>query len=287
MGPNQGLAVLLERVGILNGESMQAMIKGSLASAHPHRLLRFRALPWPGSGIPPAAAPRLPVRALAPVLAVLLTALSCLWQEEVVLSGFVQDPSGSRIPHASVLIADSERAAFEATTAGADGAFRIRGLAPSSSYEIDVRGPPGFAPHVQRLDLTDDHHVEVTLRIEPIVEAIVVSGPPPQEEPGPSSRPRTRIRVGGNVRRARLVHHVPPAYPPDAERERVGGTVLLEGVIGTHGRLAGLSTLNSIIDERLVAAAMDAVLQWRYDPTQLNGRPVETDVTISVAFELP
>ena len=287
MGPNQRLAVLLESVGILEGESMQAIITGSLPSDHPRRLPTFRALPWSGSRIPRATAPSLLVRALAPVLAVLLTALSCQWQEEVVLSGFVQDPSGSRIPHASVLVTDSEREAFEATTAGADGAFRIRGLAPSSSYEIEVRGPPGFAPHFQGLDLTGDQHVEVILRIEPIVEAIVVSGPPPQQESGPSNRPRTRIRVGGNTQRARLVHHVPPVYPPDAERERVGGTVLLEGVIGTHGRLVGLSTLNSIIDERLVAAAMDAVLQWRYDPTQLNGRPVETDVTISVAFELP
>lgn len=63
--------------------------------------------------------------------------------------------------------------------------------------------------------------------------------------------------------------------------------MLLEGVIGKDGRLSGLSTLNSIIDERLVGAASDAVPQWRYDPTLLNGRPVETVVTISVAFEIP
>ena len=56
---------------------------------------------------------------------------------------------------------------------------------------------------------------------------------------------------------------------------------------GKRAGLVGLSALNSIIDERLVDAASDAVLQWRYDPTLLNGRPVETVVTISVAFEIP
>ena len=78
-----------------------------------------------------------------------------------------------------------------------------------------------------------------------------------------------------------------PTFPADAESSGVWGTVLLEGVIGKEGRLVGLSTLNSIVDERLVAAASDAVHQWRYDPTLLNGQPVETVVTISVAFEIP
>ena len=63
--------------------------------------------------------------------------------------------------------------------------------------------------------------------------------------------------------------------------------MLLQGVIGTGGRLVDISTLNSIVDERLISAASDAVRQWRYNPTLLNGRPVETVVTISVAFEIP
>lgn len=239
------------------------------------------------SGIQAAAGRSLLASALALALAVLLTAVACIRQEGVELSGSVHDPSGSRIPHALVLVTDAEREIAEATTAGADGSFRIDGLPPSPAYQVEVRGPSGFEPDVRDLDLKADRHLDVVLEIEPIVEAIVIAGPPPQPGSVPSGEPRRRVRVGGNVRRARLVHYVAPTFPADAERRGVGGTVLLEGVIGKEGRLVGLSTLNSIIDERLVSAASDAVLQWRYDPTLLNGRPVETVVTISVAFEIP
>ena len=279
--------MLSEEARGLEAESMQAMVAGLLATSRPHRFLRFATITGLKSGILSAATRLLLVEALAPALAVLLTALACSQQERVVLSGFVQDPSGSRIPQALVLITDAERELTEATTGGVDGSFRIEGLAPSPSYEIEVRGPVGFEPHVQGVDLTADQHLDVTLDIEPIVEAIVISGPPPQPESGQPSKPRRRIRVGGSVRKARLVHYVPPIYPADAERQGVGGTVLMEGVIGKEGRLVGLSTLNSMVDERLAAAASDAVLQWRYDPTLLNGRPVEAIVTISVAFEIP
>ena len=236
----------------------------------------------------PGASRSLLPNALAPaIVAVLLTAPACSRQAGVELAGFVQDPSGSRIPHAVVLVTDAAREVAEATTAGADGSFRIEGLPPSPSYQIKIQGPSGFEPDVQDLDLTSDRHLEVVLEIPPIVEAIVISGPPPQRGSVRSSEPRRRVRVGGNVRRARLVHYVAPTFPADAESQGVGGTVQLEGVIGKEGRLVGLSTLNSIVDKRLVGAASDAVLQWRYDPTLLNGRPVETVVTISVAFEIP
>ena len=221
------------------------------------------------------------------VLAVLLAALACSQQDGVALSGFVQDPSGSRIPRAVVLITDAEREVTEATTAGADGSFGIESLARSPSYQIEVHGPAEFERHVRRLDLSEDLHLEVTLGIKPIVEAIVISGARPIPESGQSNSPRRRIRVGGDVRKARLVHFVPPIYPPEAEREGVEGTVLMEGVIGKEGRLIGLSTLNSMVDERLAAAASDALLLWQYEPTLLNGRPFEVDVTISLAFELP
>ena len=83
------------------------------------------------------------------------------------------------------------------------------------------------------------------------------------------------------------MHHVPAAYPPDAEREGVTGTVVLDAVIGADGNPASVATVNSIVDGRLVDAAERAVRQWRYDPALLNGRPVEVTVTIRVAFELP
>lgn len=279
--------MLLEQVRTLGGGSVQEAASASLAAVRPRRFSSSARVSGPGSGILPGASRSLLASSLVPALAVLLAAAACSRQEGVELSGSVHDPSGSRIPHALVLVTDAEREVAEATTAGADGAFRIEDLPPSPSYQIEVRGPSGFKPDVRDLDLSADRHLEIVLEIEPIVEAIVISGPPPQQGSVPSGEPRRRVRVGGNVRRARLVHYVAPTFLADAERGAVGGTVLLEGVIGKEGRLVGLSTLNSIIDERLVGAASDAVMQWRYDPTLLNGQPVETGVTISVAFEIP
>ena len=251
-------------------------------------MLLEQARPLGAGSVQPAASRRLLANALVPALvAVLLTAPACSRQEEVELSGSVRDPSGSHIPHALVLATDAERNVAEATAAGADGSFRIEGLPPSSSYQVEIQGPSGFEPDVRDIDLTADRHLDVVLEIEPIVEAIVVSGPPPQPPAVQPGEPRRRVRVGGNLRRARLVNYVEPTFPADAERQRVGGTVLLQGVIGTGGRLVDISTLNSIVDERLISAASDAVRHWRYNPTLLNGRPVETVVTISVAFEIP
>lgn len=258
-----------------------------LATAWPHRRLRIHTSAVAETPLPPPSAWLLLSKTLAPAVAVLLTALGCSEQEGVGLSGIVQDASGSRVPNAHLRITDPDRGITEAATAGADGSFRIGGLEPSPSYRIEVQGPIEFESHVQDLDLTAERRLEVTLGIKPIAEAIVVSGAPPQPEPGQPGKLRTRVRVGGNVRKARLVHYVPPVYPADAQREGVGGTVLMEAVIGPEGRLTGLSTLNSMVDERLAAAASDAVLKWKYQPTLLNGRPVEVAATVSVAFELP
>ena len=279
--------MLLERAHPLGLGLVQPAVSASLASCRPRRFLRSVTMTSLLPRILSARMRGLPANALAPAVAILLAATACSRQDGVALSGYVYDPSGSRIPHALVLITDPEQEVTEATTAGPDGAFQIEGLAPSPSYEIEVQGPAGFEPGVQNLDLTADRHLDIELDIEPIVEAVVISGPPPQQGSVRSGEPRRRVRVGGNVRKARLVHYVAPTFPADAEREGNGGTVQFEGVIGNDGRIAGLSRLNSIVDERLAAAATEAVLQWRYDPTLLNGLPVAASVTISVAFEIP
>lgn len=84
----------------------------------------------------------------------------------------------------------------------------------------------------------------------------------------------------------KLVHSVKPMYPPSAESAGIEGTVLLRAVISTQGNLLGLSVINTAADAELSKAAMDAVQQWRYQPTLLNGVPVEVITTIAVNFRL-
>jgi len=92
------------------------------------------------------------------------------------------------------------------------------------------------------------------------------------------------IRVGGNVQQANLVSQVTPVYPPEAKQDRVQGTVQLEVIIDKEGHVAEVSVLGG--PDALITAAVDAVRQWVYRPTLLNGEPVRVQTTITVNFTL-
>src|ERR1700683_1800791 len=102
--------------------------------------------------------------------------------------------------------------------------------------------------------------------------------PPPPKPTAP------RIRQGGSVQAALLINRVQPVYPPLARQTRISGTVRLHAIISKSGSVESLEVLSG--HPLLVRAAMDAVQQWRYKPTLLNGEPVEVDTTIDVIFSL-
>lgn len=106
----------------------------------------------------------------------------------------------------------------------------------------------------------------------------VVGGPPP-----PKMTPK-RITVGGNVMAAKVINRVTPVYPPLARQTRIQGTVKLHAMISKDGTIQNLEVLSG--HPLLVQAALDAVRQWRYQPTLLNGEPVDVDTTIDVIFSL-
>src|SRR6202162_3596078 len=103
--------------------------------------------------------------------------------------------------------------------------------------------------------------------------------PPPPQKP---TAPRTR--QGGSVQAALLINKVQPVYPPLARQTRISGTVRLHAIISKSGSVESLEVLSG--HPLLVRAAMDAVQQWKYKPTLLNGEPVEVDTTIDVIFSL-
>ncbi|HUI73302.1 MAG TPA: energy transducer TonB [Candidatus Acidoferrum sp.] len=101
----------------------------------------------------------------------------------------------------------------------------------------------------------------------------------------PPPRPTvTRITRGGNVQAAMLINRVTPMYPPLARQTRISGTVRLHALIAKDGTVQQLEVISG--HPLLVQAALDAVKQWRYRPTLLNGEPVEVDTTIDVIFTL-
>jgi len=92
------------------------------------------------------------------------------------------------------------------------------------------------------------------------------------------------LRVGGNVKTPIKIRDVRPVYPPDAQAARVSGTVILEIRVGTDGSVENAQILRSI--PLLDQAAVEAVTQWRFTPTLLNGRAVPVIMTVTMNFVL-
>jgi len=93
-----------------------------------------------------------------------------------------------------------------------------------------------------------------------------------------------RISVGGQVQEANLISKVMPAYPPLARTTRIQGHVILDVAIGTDGSVIEMKLVSG--HPLLAPAAMDAVRQWKYKPTMLNGAPVEVQTSVDVNFTL-
>lgn len=106
----------------------------------------------------------------------------------------------------------------------------------------------------------------------------------PPGEPSKPKPPSSPIRVGGNVQEANIVHRVLPVYPSLAKQARISGVVRLEGVITRDGAIKRLRVVSG--HPLLVQSALDAVGQWLYRPTLLNGEPVEVIAPIEVSFLL-
>jgi periplasmic protein TonB len=102
--------------------------------------------------------------------------------------------------------------------------------------------------------------------------------------PPPPKPTVSRVRVGGAVQAAKLVNRVQPMYPPLARQTRISGTVRLHAIIGKDGTVQQLTVESG--HPLLVQSALDAVRQWRYQPTLLNGEPVDVDTEIDVIFSL-
>lgn len=126
-------------------------------------------------------------------------------------------------------------------------------------------------------------------------EPATLPPPPPPPPPRPTADvrdegsegtnpPLAPVRIGGAIREPRKIKNVTPEYPDIARQARVQGVVILECVVSPRGNVTEVRVLRGI--PLLDAAAIDAVRQWRYTPTLLDGRPVPVIMTITVNFRL-
>lgn len=224
--------------------------------------------------------------AVAAALAVMIP-VAALRAQGGKLSGTVYDPDTAIIVNATVVATNTVSHVQQTATTHTNGKFSFTGLA-AGTYDVRVSFP-GFAiyrnPEVSLIDGRDTT-LDAKLALGGVTQTIQVvakgvGAPAPANTPaGP-----VRILVGGNVQATKLIRQVKPPYPEEARMAGVHGSVELVAVIGADGKLAAVRMVKSLgygLDE----AAISAVRQWRYEPTLLNGRPVEVTTNISVNFEL-
>jgi protein TonB len=104
------------------------------------------------------------------------------------------------------------------------------------------------------------------------------------EAPPEPPRVVAPYRTGGVIQQPRRIRDVPPAYPMPARMTKVEGVVIIEAIISTTGEVQDARILKSV--PLLDQAALDAVRQWRYTPSLLNGIPVPVVFTVTVQFRL-
>ena len=101
----------------------------------------------------------------------------------------------------------------------------------------------------------------------------------------PPPRPIQKVvRVGSHIKAPRQTYSVNPVYPPLAQEAHIRGVVVVEAVIDEHGNVVQARAVSG--NPLLIDAALKAVLQWKYEPTTLNGQPVSVELQVQVHFEL-
>jgi periplasmic protein TonB len=178
--------------------------------------------------------------------------------------------------------------------------------------------PPPPAPAIQRISrpmaklmqagkLTAPtvipKRVTIIKEAEPPDEAIGVVGGVPGGIPGgqtggvlggiiggtgtamPPPPPMKRIvRVGGDLKPPRAVSRPDPRYPTLAKQARIQGVVIIDAVIDENGNVVQAHAISG--PPLLIPAAMEAVMQWKYEPSFLNGQPISVAMHVDVTFEL-
>ena len=154
-----------------------------------------------------------------------------------------------------------------------------------------LMAPPGVPPNITMFKedgLLAPSAVSSVVGVGPdalvrILGPVPVAAPPPP--PSVQKNVQTpRLRIGGIVQSAKLIRQPKPVYPQPARQVRIQGVVRLHALISRDGTIEGLKVVSG--HPLLVPSALEAVKQWVYQPTLLDGEPVEVETDIDVNFTL-
>ncbi|MGE3273692.1 MAG: energy transducer TonB [Vicinamibacterales bacterium] len=155
---------------------------------------------------------------------------------------------------------------------------------PVNRDAAPVEAPSAITPEPDVLDAGFEAETGVDGGLGSLVPGGVDSGLPPAPPPAAPPARSAPVRVGGAIQPPTKIRDVSPIYPAIAQAARVQGLVILEATIAADGRVSDARVLRSV--PLLDQAALDAVRQWRFTPTRLNGEPVPVVMTVTVNFQL-
>jgi TonB family protein len=201
------------------------------------------------------------------------------------LSGILYDQTGAVLPGVAVTLEDATQAKLTATSSAA-GRVDFPNVAPGR-YVLSA-GLPGFKSFRQEFELREgrDWDRVITLQLGELSESISVRETRMTAPPAPQPQMPVPVRVGGNIRVPKKLVDVKPIYPVTMRAAGREAVVKIDAVIGKDGSVSFARVLNADIHPDFAIAAVDAVRQWKFSPTLLNGVPVDVAMVVSVAFNL-
>lgn len=210
------------------------------------------------------------------------------------VSGTATDEGGAVLVNATLELSNVRTQAKYEVRTDQSGAFEFVGL-PAGDYTFDAR-VLGFEPLTDAVTIGVGESVQknVALKIGTVRETITVTDDHDQPAAStqgtrvnagrtPRQRPCPNPAVGGCIGPPLKVKDVRPVYPPALRESAMQGTVSIEGQIGTDGRMKDMRVLSSP-HPAFERAALDAVGEWEFTPTTLNGRVIDTRIKVSVSF---
>jgi TonB family protein len=194
------------------------------------------------------------------------------------VGGYIHDVKGVPVADAKVTIYNPATSTKQELTTAPDGSFNL--TSGDAGHYILRAEKPGFLSIFRAFDLKADSTVarDFTMPTEGGTAVADKSLAPAEAEENP-------IRVGGQVAQSNLLVKVAPIYPASAKQARLQGTVEIATTISKEGVPVDLRVISSPGDD-LSESSLEAVSQWRYRPTLLNGNPVEVLTTVIINYTL-
>jgi TonB family protein len=169
-------------------------------------------------------------------------------------------------------------------------AYRLRAALADSEADaahdgqLADKSEQEFEAQITHLILTPQLPLAVNPGDTGVIGGVIAGVPPPPPPPLPRLPLTGPQRIGGNVMEANLLKKVEAVYPPLAKSARVQGRVEFTATIDTTGHIVSLELVRG--HPLLVNAAKEAILQWEYRPTLLNGKPVSVITDVIINFTL-